>query len=60
MALLLRFYGLLMPFGHLEPYEASGQFHAAKKSERKHALLATHPPLMPLFYVLDCFRMALA
>ena len=26
MALLLRFYGLLLPFDNLEPYEASGQF----------------------------------
>lgn len=60
MALLLRFYGLLMPFGNLEPYEASGQFHAAKKSERKSAPLTTRPPSMQLFNVFDCFRLALA
>ena len=60
MALLLQSYGLLMRFGNLEPYEASGQFHAAKKSERKHAPLSTRPPLLQLFNVFDCFRIDLA
>ena len=49
-----------MAFGNLEPYEASGQFHAAKKSERKHAPLTTRPPLLQLFNVFDCFRIDLA